>query len=203
MEKIKAFARWFTISVPIGIFGILTSWLFYPLWNKTHWKVFWIWEDSSKYKEDGSFQEDYRVYIEQLGGKETFKIKFRWHVLRNRMINLRYLFTQKKGKEIIEKLVIDKLYKDGEKVIMGGKWVEIAGLKYKAVGDQDPWQVNRGDEIDFEYSNIGTSYIWYRVKGKLYFRYSTCKKILGFWFTFKVGTNGKGFMLSFKIQKNK
>jgi hypothetical protein len=200
--KIISFIRWFFVVFFIGLFGILTAWLFYPLWNLTHWKVFWIWEDSTKYKEDGSHKEDYRVYIEQLGGKETFKVKYKWHALRNRIWNLNSLFTPKKGVEIIEKLVTDKLYRDGKKLTMGGKWQEWAGLKYKADEGQDPWQVRMGDEIDFKYSNIGTSYFWYKVKGRLFWRYSTCRNVFGkYWFTFIAGTNNKRYVISIKIQK--
>ena len=198
--KIISWLRWFFVVFFIGIFGILTAWLFYPLWNLTHWKVFWIWEDSTKYKDNG-FQNDYKVYIEQHGGKETFKVKYKWHVLRNRIWNLNSLFTPKQGAEKIKKIVIDKLYRDGKKVVIGGEWVEIAGLKYKAKEGQDPWQVNRGDEIDFKYSNIGTSFIYYTIRNKLYFRYSTCRNIWKYWITLKLGTDNKRFILTFKLQR--
>jgi len=192
------YIRWFFVVFFIGVFGLLTSWVFYPLRVWTGFNLFWIWDDSTKYNSDGSFKEDYRVYI---NGKETFIKKYKWHVLRNRVWNLNNLFTPEKGKEVITKKISDTLYRNDKKVIVGGKYIEFAGLKYKAKEGQNPWQVNRGDEIDFKYSTIGKSFIYYKVKNKKYFRYSSCVKKFNRWITVKLGTNKDRFILTFKIQK--
>jgi len=202
MKKVIAYLKWFVVVFFIGLFGLLTAWLFYPLWNLTHWKIFWIWEDSTKFYEDGTFKKDYHVYVDKYGaGKETFKVKYKWHALRNRVWNLNSLLVPKNGVEIVEQIVKNTLTRNGQELEIGGQWPEWAGLKYKVKEGQDPWQGWVGDEIDFKYSNVGTSFFWYSVEGKWMWRYSICRKILGkYWFTFKGGTDAKGYVMSIKLQ---
>lgn len=192
------YIKWFFVVFFVGVFGLLTSWLFYPLRVLTGFNLFWIWDDSTKYNSDGSFKEDYQIYLK---GKETFIKKYKWHVLRNRVWNLNNLFNPKQGEETDFKFITDSLYRNDKKVVVGGKYVEFAGLKYKAKNGENPWQVNRGDEIDFKYSTIGKSFITYKIGDKKYFRYSSCKKHLGYWLTIKLGTNKDRFILTLKLQK--
>lgn len=195
MKKVIAFVRWFFVIVPIGLLGLLTSWLLYPLWDLSHWKVFWLWGDNGKIKEDGSFAEDYRIYLK---GEETFWKKYKWHVFRNRTRNLIDLVKPAQGIEVIEEVVTYNLFRNYHALVPGG---EFAGLKYVAKKGEDPWQVNSGDVIDFKYSIIGKSFIYYSIGKKLYFRFSYCDIHFNRWFTIKAGTNKDRFVLTFKIQK--
>ena len=210
MKKLITYLRWFFVVFFVGVFGLLTSWIMYPLAEVinsfTKINPLWFWLDSTKYNKDGSFKDDYSIYISQYGGEETFKVKYLWHVLRNRVWNLTSLFKPKEGDEVITELKVDELYRNGKKVVVNGsKYVETAGLKYAAKNGENPWQVNRGDEIDFRYSTIGKSFLYYSVESKLYFRYSYCIKVnylgLKYWRTIKLGTNRERFVLTLKHQK--
>jgi hypothetical protein len=210
MSKILTFIKWFVITIPLGLVALLTAPIFYPLWDLTHWKIFWIWNDDSRFNEDGTPKGDYSVYIDKYGdGEETFKVRYKWHV-RNRMWNLRdWISNYKKGdgSGLTEKeFIIDNITLNGEKVQDGGKWPMICGLKYKVNEGQDPWQGWVGDEIDFKYSIIGKSFMWYKQDSILSFRYSQCKIVTYLlfwkrWRTIKIASSKNDTTFSFKYQK--
>jgi len=186
MKKLLIYLKWFVIAIPMGIFGIITAPIIYPLWDLTHWKIFWWWGNSSKYKEDGSYKEDYKVYIYNHGGKETFWVRYLWHGWRNRIWNMHTLYKKEgdgTGNTELE-IIIDDLILNGKKVQDGGKWPMVCGLKYKVIEGQDPWQGWVGDEIDFKYSILGKSLIWFKDDGILSFRYSQCK-VVRYWLFWK------------------
>ncbi len=211
MQKLVAYIKWFVIEIPLGIFGLITSPIFYPLWELTHWKIFWIWDDATRFRSDGKPAGDYQVYLDKYSnGVETFWVKYRWHVLRNRIWNLIDLIAKSKtgdGSGITNKeFVIDNMTIDGKKVQDGGRWPMTCGLKYKVKEGQDPWQGWVGDVIDLKYSIIGEGMMWFKQDGVLSFRYSHCKikPYLFFWKrwrTFKISIVKNNTTLSFKYQK--
>jgi len=201
----------YALILLIMLFGIITEWFMFPLaWLCRNWKFnpFWIWLDDSRLTETG-LAPDYLVFLEIYDTNiETFWLAYRWHVQRNRVWNLLDLFILPIGDETVIDLKIDKLYRDGQKIKQGGRWAQVAGLKYKAKGGQDSWQVNIGEEIDYKYSILGTGYITF-FKGdssKKYWRYSQCKIVRYFIFwkryrTLKFGAGNRRYIIACKYQK--
>ena len=209
MKKLLAILKWFLITVPLGLFGIVTAPILYPLFDLTKWKALWIYGDDKRINPDGSFYPDYKVFLIQTVGeeKETFWARYKWMGFRNRIWNLRtwieYIQTGD-GTGLTElETVIDDLTLDGKKVSDGvGKWKQEAGLKYLAEPGQNPWQVWSGDVIDFRYSIIGQSLIWFKQDGIFSFRYSYCKLWFGRWITIKINLVKSDTVLTLKFQKD-
>jgi len=211
MKKTLIILKWFIITIPLGLFGIITAPIFYPLWVWSGWKVFWIWNNDNRLKEDGTPKDDYQSFLDTRGkGKETFWLKYLWHVVRNRIWNLRdWMAKVQEGDAsgITEReFVIDDLTIDGKITHDGGKYPASCGLKYKVVSGQDPWQGWVGDIIDFKYSIVGESMMWFKQDSISSFRYSQCKKVklLIFWKrwrTIKIELVKSDSVLSWKYQK--
>ena len=200
IKKGLVFIKWFLLMVPLGLFGILTSWIGYPLWEFFRWRVFWIYGD-----DDALVEEDYHIFLENRGG-DTFFNRWIWHGFRNRMWNLRTFIEHSQkgdgsGLTDIDR-VIDDLWLNGKQVHDGDGFKQEAGLKYKGRPGQNPWQVWSGDVIDFKYSIIGEGFMWFKQDGILSFRYSYCKLHYNRWVTIKVNIFKADTVLAFKIQKN-
>ena len=43
--------------------------------------------------------------------------------------------------------------------------------------NNEGWQVNKGVKVSEKYSIVGVSELWYKAKGKLYYRYSVAKEL--------------------------
>ena len=209
MKKLLVILKWFALGVPMGLFGIITAPIMYPIYYLTKCRLLWIYDDSNRIKLDGAFQEDYRIYLIRKTGaeKETFKTSYQWCALRNTIWNLRvWLEEQQVGNGLgmtDQELVIDDLTLNGAKVSDGGRWAQVAGLKYLVAPGQDPWQGWVGDIIDFRYSIIGKSLLWFKQDGILSFRYSYCKLVLGRWVAVKIACIKTNTTLHLKFQKNK
>ena len=54
---------------------------------------------------------------------------------------------------------------DGEKVSDGGEYAMVCGIKYHVTPPADPWQGWTGDHIDFKYSILGQSLMWFKQDG--------------------------------------
>mgnify|MGYP003671920841 CR=1 FL=1 len=182
MKKLLVILKWFILSTPLGLFGIITAPIMYPIYYLTKCRLLWIYDDTNRIKPDGTFQEDYRIYlIRKVGSeKETFLACYLWHGFRNTIWNLRvWLGEQQVGDGLgmtDQELVIDDLTLNGNKVSDGGRWAQVAGLKYLVAPGQDPWQGWVGDIIDFRYSIIGKSLLWFKHKRNITFKIS--KKIV-------------------------
>ena len=225
------YIKWFIVVIPIGLLGIATSWLFFIfawIWSKgiKKFNPFWFWLDDTRFDRSiiSGYAKDYQVTLEQRGlTEENFKVAYYWHVARNRMWNLKQLFKlpnhllyNSEGKLIGDNNIevidyrIDNLHKyDGTPVHQNENWVAMARLKYKGQPGQDPYQVNRGNEISKEYSILGTGYIIHRVGKWIGWRYSQCKlveyKIFGkvIWKgyrTIAIGSNGYRYVDTIKHQ---
>jgi hypothetical protein len=207
MRKILVVLKWFLITIPLGIFGMITAPILYPIYDITGFKLLWIYGDSKRINPDGSFEEDYRIFLMSNTGeaKETFWQRYQWMAFRNRIWNLRtWIADIVDGDEsgmTDQELVIDELTLNATKISDGGQYEQCAGLKYVVDAGQDPWQGWVGDEIDFKYSILGKSLMWFRQDGILSFRYSYCKLILNRWITLKITCIKTDTVLTFKIQK--
>ena len=212
MKKALVVLKWVLLTVPMGAFGIITAPFMYPLYDVFKWKFLWIYDDSNRILEDGSFEEDYRIFLVRRNGeeKESFKARYEWMGFRNTIWNFRVWLDAKQvgdGSGMTgQELVIDDLVLDGEKVsdggyYDGGYYAQVAGLKYVVEHGQDPWQGWVGDEIDYRYSIIGESLMWFKQDGILSFRYSRCKPLFGKWFSIKITCIKTDVTLHLKLSK--
>lgn len=215
------YLRWALVILLLGLFGLATSPFFVPLaWLTRNWNFnpFWIWVDDGRYNQYGQYSRDYIIILQNRFGTnfETFKSFCYWHIKRNRVWNLKELFTVpftlQNDIEITD-LKIDNLYfmhDPGKLLKQDGEHEIFAGLKYvpKYEG-QNPWQINQGTIINKNTSIIGEGWIEYKVGKWKSFRYSQCKiieyKIFGIriwkgWRTIKIGTNGKRYVDTVKHQ---
>lgn len=193
MNKIWTHIRWFLIFIPLGVFS-LTAFFVFPLaylMRNFSFNPLWIYLDASKYK-NGELAEDYKDFLN--GKKDNFINSYLWGGVRNRIWNLIELIRPKQGKEVIVSSK-GQLYRNGKEVSI----LEFAAWKWLKNGIGG-WNTNSGDEINLEKSTIGKSSVYYKVKGKLYYRYSRAWKIGKYYFNLKYGTNNKRYLLTFKIQ---
>ena len=209
MKKIIVILKWFAITIPLGLFAIITAPIMFPIYDWTNWKWLWIYGDSNRIQPDGTFEEDYRIFLIQRNGgvlKETFKDRYQWMALRNKMWNLRVWLEDKQigdGTGIKEiEYVTSQLILNNQVVIDGGQYVQSAGLKYLAAPGQNPWFAWTGIIIDFRYSIIGKSMIWFKQDGYYSFRFSYCKLWFNKWITLKISCVKSDTVLTFKIQNN-
>ena len=210
MNKLLVLLKWFIITIPLGLFGLVTAPIGYPLWVLTNWRIFWIYNDDGRFNTDGTLYPDYEIYLIEKSGVpvETFWLGFKWCAIRNRIWNLRvWIESLQKGdgSGITEQaLIISDMYCGGKNVIDGGKYAIECGLKYEVDAGKDPWQGWVGDIIDFNYSIIGEGYMWFKQDGILSFRYSYCKKIkfLPTWITIKINCLKSDTVFAFKLQKD-
>ena len=176
MNKILTVIRWFVRFVFVGLFSEMTAPIIWPLYYLTKWKLLWWWGDDGKINDDGTYKQDYLVYIDNIGkGTETYWVKYKWHAFRNPSRNLLSVTRPKADERNDLEFSIDNLISNGVKVQDGGRWEQIAGIKYVVEDGRDPWQGWTGTIISQKYSIFGESLIWFKSGGKQYFNYSYCK----------------------------
>lgn len=213
-KKSIPWVKWFLITIPLGLFKSITAPLLYPLADlMKDWRfnILWVYLDDGAYNEDGSFAVDYNLWLINNGGlKESFIQRYRWGAFRNSMYNLVDLIKPKQGKEIIYDMKINELiFKDKPLLIDNdSKYPYMAALKFIDSQGNDGWNVNQGDWISFNHTIHGTSYFYYKVQNKIYFRYSQVKVVKYFLFwkryrTLKLGTNPYRYIISLKYSKLK
>jgi hypothetical protein len=209
MKKLLVVLKWFTLTVPLGLFGMITAPIMYPIYDFTKWKWLWIYDDTNRIYPDGTLQEDYRIFLIRKTGSEneTFRARYLWHGFRNTIWNLRVWMGEKQigdGSGMVDReYVIDNMLLDGKAVSDGGKWAMVCGLKWKVGPGEDPWQGWTGDTIDFRYSILGQSLMWFKQDGILSFRYSYCKLWVGYWVAIKIKCIKSSTTFHLKFQKNK
>ena len=208
MKKLKVILKYFVLTIPMGLFGIITAPIMYPIYYLTNWKLLWIYGDSNRIRPDGSFEEDYKVFLIRKTGadKETFRTSYLWHGFRNTTWNLRVWLEEQQVGDATgmteREYVIDDMVLDGNKVSDGGRWAMVCGLKYVVPPGVDPWVGGwYGDVIDFRYSILGQSLLWFKMDGIYSFRYSFCKRVLGRWLAIKVTCIKTDTTLHFKTTK--
>ena len=135
---------------------------------------------------------------------------YMWHGFRNTMWNLKRLLKPEKAREhciwnneVIVQIKQDSLTRDGDRVSVRGYCLEMAGLKFITKDGKEGWYVFSGEKISKRFSTIGTSELWYRANGRLYYRYSTVRPIFNkkYWMYFAMGTTDKRHLLNFKLYK--
>ena len=207
MNKVLSHLKWFFAIIPLGLFAIVTSPFIYPLAYYTKWKVFWLWLDDEI--NDEKTNKDWLVYCN--GDVDDFKHLYFWHSFRNTMWNLKQLIKPKNARlncvwneeEIVE-VKQDDLWCNGKKASIYENCLIMASWRFIDKFGNEGWQVNKGVKVSEKYSIVGVSELWYKAKGKLYYRYSVAKefKVLGksFYFTFAIGATEKRYLLILKIQ---
>lgn len=209
MKKLLVVLKWFILTIPLGLFGMITAPIMYPIYDFTKWKWLWIYDNSNRKYPDGTLQEDYRIFLIRKTGSEseTFRARYLWHGFRNTIWNLRGWIGEKQigdGSGMADReYVIDNMVLDGKPVSDGGKWAMVCGLKWRVGPGEDPWQGWTGDIIDFRYSILGQSLMWFRQDGILSFRYSYCKLWFGYWVAIKIKCIKSDTTFHLKFQKNK
>jgi hypothetical protein len=204
--------RWFLAVIPFGILQ-LSAYIVYPiayLFEKANIRVLTWWLDDHIY--DFNKNEDWRVWIANNGGVANFFTMYKWHANRNRMMNLNYKIKPKSGRvhciENNEKfidVIFDDLKRNGNKVNIYGKCLEVAELKWIDKNGNEGWQVNQGIKISKQYTTWGKCAYYYEVFGVLYYRFSYCfpKIVFGkkYVIQIKYGTDHKGYFKTLKINK--
>jgi hypothetical protein len=211
IRKIKAHLKWFFTLVPVGLLGVVTAPILYPiaqlidLITEKYNPLSWYMDDEIKNPETNA---DWIVYCK--GKNWNLKDRYMWHAIRNTMWNLKNLLTIKSARlhgvynrEVIVEEKEDRLWKNDKPVDTHGVYIRMAELKYDAEPGEDPYQKNSGDKLSKEFSTVGTSELWYEAEGELYYRYSTvrCKSIFGnlYIVLFNMGASEKRYLLTLKL----
>lgn len=213
MKKIWCHLRWFICVVPIGILQ-QTAYIIYPiayLFERLNINVLTWYRDDHIY--NFSKNEDWRLWLDNNGGRANFWTMYKWHGNRNQMFNLIYKIKPKCGRvhcienrEVFVKVIKDDLWRNGNKVNIYGKCLEVAELKWIDKNGNEGWQVNQGIKISKQYTTWGVCSYYYEVDDSLYYRYFYCKpinlvgkKVI---LQIKYGTDHKGFFKTLKISRN-
>lgn len=220
----------YTIIVPSHILLLLfpLAWILsgFGKWNIKWLFPLWLTLDDTRKdpSRESGLAVDYEIYLKDY--KWRWVGTLLWHIKRNQMWNLLEMFKIPKykgqvGNQRIEILEAynDRLYKrnkDGgyTTLVQDGNYVVSAGLKFIPKDPNDnPWQVNRGDEISYMTSILGQGYILYRDIAEpefVGFRYSSCEKVKHWihfggerWLTKFFGSNGNRYSLKWKYQQVK
>ena len=212
-RKLKAWLKWFIVYVPLGLFAFITApfvcLVVFPLsflgrFNPLHW-ILWFWMDDEIYNKNTS--ADWRAYK-----KGNFFRWYLWHGFRNTMWNVKRLLRPKVAREncitnneVIVEVVEDTLMRNGQKISIYGKCLEMAGLKWITKDGEEGWHVFSGEKISKTYSNINTAKLWYEAHGHLYPRFSSVEPIRVFgkryWRYYAIGVSDKRYLFNFKMYK--
>lgn len=207
LNKIVSHIKWFFAIIPLGICSALTAPFIYPLAYYTKWKIFWLWLDDEIYSNETN--QDWLIFCN--GEVDNFKHLYKWHGFRNTMWNLKQLIKPQSARincyhneEEIVQVIQDNLKRNGKRVSIYNDCLELASWRFIDKNGNEGWQVNKGVKVSRLYSTVGTSELWYKANGKLYYRYSTARefKVFGksFYFTFAIGATEKRYLLILKIQ---
>jgi hypothetical protein len=219
-EKTFSHIKWFLNVVPIGILGIITAPILYPIAQLIEYVLpkfnpLWWWMDDEI--DDPERNSDWLIFCNNK--PNNIIIRYEWHAFRNTLWNLKSLLKPKiarvhcvsNDEEMVE-VIKDDLWRNGEKVNIYGKCLEVAEYKWIDEYGNEGWQVNRGETISKKFSTIGEVEYWYRAHDKLYYRYSIAeKRKMTFlttkfpfihrtdgYFNFKMGVTDKGYLLVMK-----
>jgi hypothetical protein len=181
--------------------------------------VFWLWRDDSRYLADSKYLKarDYKDWIDENGGKETFWNLWKWHT-RNRMYNFVLLFMKPGGKEYLIQLLKNTLINNGQPVELSDDYGympydNFAGLKWITKNGSESWWTYTGVKISQKYSIFGEMSLYYRISGLdgVFYKYSKCVKLENKWwklffrvlllFAFK-NTFNKDLFFTFKYHAN-
>jgi hypothetical protein len=195
--------------VPLGLLALTTAPIVYPIAQifsfLGYFNPLWFWLDDEI--NDDKTNADFKVFKTN---KPKWLRYYLWHGFRNTMWNLKAMLKPKSARvncvENNEQLVENKqdnLYRNGEKINTFSKCLEMAGLKWITKDGKEGFHVFSGEWISKKYSNIGTSEIWYKAQGTLYYRFSTVRVVKLFkykyWLYFAIGTTEKRYLLNFKM----
>ena len=161
----------------------------------------WFFDD-----EDGNYGTDWFRDSLSYGHKTDwvgrFRIAYKWSALRNPAWNLQASLQPKDGVKV--------LVSSGGSAVKGGIKVldpyALCGFKYENENGQ--YTNNIGDYLSLKYSLIGKKWSWYKVEGRLYWRFSYANELFkNVWVEWQVGTNNYRYTwrlkLKYKLKENK
>lgn len=207
MKKFIAFIRWFFFAAILQTVLIPLSYILYPLAyvlrgflrKNRPWTIpLWIFlDDENDYGEWWWLQEN-GIVLEELNAWQKFKVAYRWSVIRNPAWNQYELFKPKQGEL---KIISSKgnLARNGVEVPL----TDFAVFKWENEAGQ--YTDNQGEYLSYKFSTLGRSFVWYKVDGTLYWRYSFAGRVkwLNRWVEVHLGTNNRRYTIRLKIKNPK
>lgn len=154
----------------VNLFFVVTSYVMFPLayllkksvrkYKKVLYPLWLYLDDHGDYGDDWWRRDN----------PKNFWTAYRWSVLRNPAWNLQNSLRRKKGKPFV-------ISSKGE-LRRNGKIQPVmttAVLKY--VNLEGDYSDNKGEYLSKYYSVLGDMFVWYKVKDKLYWKYSFAKNV--------------------------
>jgi len=196
MKKVLSILKWIGVMI-IPLLAFIIAPVFYPIaYSLRHKRLFrekilWYFFD----EEDGLYGAQYWKDAKGIT-EDTFWVSYRWSALRNPMWNLHTILVPVKGEEVIisEK---GKLTADGKEIDSSN----VAVLFY--VDEKGKWSHNAGKYLSIRFSKLGKVFIWFKIKGKLYWRCSYAGNLFGnTWMEIQLGV-GKRYTFRFKLKNVK
>lgn len=149
-------------------------------------KPLWWWFDD----EDGLYGAEYWKAAKGIT-RDNFWTSYRWLALRNPMWNMHTELVPIEGEEV-HVSESGSLTRDGKPIALSN----VAVMMY--VDRDGKWSHNTGEYLSLKYSAIGTVFLWFKIKNKLYWRYSTVRKLVGrFYIEIQLGV---GYRYTFRFK---
>ena len=188
--KFLSVLRWLGAML-IALVAFILPKILYPLiypYHRFEWSnkkpLWYFWDD-----EDGIYGAQY--WREAKGiTKYNFWVSYRWCALRNPMWNLHTKLVPIRGDEYYISMK-GKLLRNQEADV---PLYKVAVLMY--VNDDGSYLGNSGDNLSLKYSILGRTFLWFKIKNRLYWRYSFAGKIINW--NFKI-TNFFGRVIKFPL----
>lgn len=215
MQKIWSVIRWVFIAVILQIIIIPLSYIIFPisyllrdklraimqgrcLFYKTFAFPLWVFLDDMEYYVQGhDYGEPWWRKAKGLSLDtkwQRFKAAYLWGVVRNPAWNQYEVIKPKQGDKNIIKYN-GHLTRNGEEVGIE----EFATLKW--IDEEGNYSDNKGKYLSSKYSTFGKMFLWYKIKGTLYWRYSFANKVRNRWIEVHLGTTDLRYTIRFKIKK--
>jgi len=195
MRKILSLIRWLFIMI-INLLGFLTAPIIFPLlypFRNTmlrETKPFWYYFD-----DEDEFGFDLEWWMK--GRKKGFWMAYLWGAIRNPAWNLQASLKPRGGTELVVSYK-GLLLRDWRKL----RETEMEVLKY--VDAEGEYKDNKGEFLSEKYSIFGSMFLWFEKEGRLYWRYSIAKKIIGrLWIEFQIGITKKRYTFRLKLKRVK
>ena len=178
---------------------VFTSWIMYPILYPyrdliRNIKPFWYYFDD----EDGDYGS--AKFRAGKGLKDgVFKTAWLWSASRNPMWNLQASITSPVIDSTPTVVSSKGLLQKNSKVV---SIMNMAVFKY--VDENGQYLDNFGTLLSLKHSILGTSFVWFEVDGKLYWRKSFAGKgFLGLWWEVQLGVSDTRYTLRIKPYKTK
>ena len=152
-------------------------------------------------REDWGRSIGFEKPLDQYNWLQKWWISYRWSGLRNQAWNAHRFFKPKHNdhSKYTDLDTIER-FGFGTQASRMPQEMDFCVLKYKFSDGSSA--DNFGDVIDYEKSILGKNFVYYRVNGVLYFRYSRAfKNDMGLWREIQFGTNGRRFKIRVKWKR--